>query len=136
MPIGNSQDWSKDSFITGQQVLDIISKAFTLTKLEKNKYDGPSLDYRLSNGAKIGIITPLSNHFCGSCDKLRLTSDGKLRPCLLSDAEIDLFPTIKQKNTEKLLNLVEDSLNIKNWSHHIADCQSISFNRTMSKIGG
>jgi len=48
MPIGNSQDWSKDSFITGQQVLDIISRAFTFTKLEKHKYDGPSLNYRLS----------------------------------------------------------------------------------------
>jgi len=101
MPIGNSQDWSKDSFITGQQVLDIISRAFTFTKLEKHKYDGPSLNYRLSNGAKIGVITPLSNHFCGSCDKLRLTADGKLRPCLLSDAEIDLYATIKQRNNLK-----------------------------------
>lgn len=136
MPIGNSSEWSKHSVISGKEILDIISEKFTITKLEKHKYEGPSLDYRLSNGAKIGIITPVSNHFCGSCDKLRLTADGKLRPCLLSDNEIDLREAIKGRDTYKLLNLIKESLKIKDWTHHVSDNESIKFNRTMSHIGG
>ncbi|MCA1926845.1 MAG: GTP 3',8-cyclase MoaA [Calditerrivibrio sp.] len=136
MPIGNSIEWSKDSVVSGREILDIISEKFTITKLEKHKYEGPSLDYRLSNGAKIGIITPISNHFCGSCDKLRLTADGKLRPCLLSDNEIDLKKAIRERDTDKLLSLIKDSLKIKEWSHKVSDHESIKFNRTMSHIGG
>lgn len=136
MPIGNSSNWSKDSVVSGREILDIISETFTLTKLEKHKYEGPSLNYRLSNGAKIGIITPVSNHFCGSCDKLRLTADGKLRPCLLSDNEIDLTEAIKKRDADRLLNLIKESLKIKDWTHHVADNESMRFNRTMSHIGG
>ncbi|MEF3255856.1 MAG: GTP 3',8-cyclase MoaA [Deferribacterales bacterium] len=136
MPIGNSKDWSKDSIITGKEVLDIVSNHFSLSKIEKNKFDGPSLDYKLSNGGKIGIITPISNHFCGSCDKLRLTAEGKLRSCLLSDKEVDLSQAIRERDYNKLMSLLKLSLDIKDWMHHIADCDQINFKRTMSKIGG
>lgn len=136
MPIGNSSEWNKNSIIKGKEILDKISEHFTLTKLEKHRFEGPALNYRLSNGAKIGIITPISNHFCGECDKLRITPEGKLRPCLLSDKEIDLREAIKNRNEEFFLQLIKESLNLKDWSHHIADCEKIKFSRTMSKIGG
>ncbi|MCX8084747.1 MAG: GTP 3',8-cyclase MoaA [Calditerrivibrio sp.] len=136
MPIGNFSEWSKDSIIKGKEVIDEIAKYFELKKIEKHKYEGPALNYRLSNGAKIGIITPVSNHFCGDCDKLRLTSDGKLRPCLLSDKEIDLNDAIKTKDEGSLIEKLKQSLEFKDWSHHLDDCSHRSFKRTMSKIGG
>ncbi len=136
MPIGNSNEWNKSSIIKGKEILDKISEYFTLAKIEKHIFEGPALNYRLSNGAKIGIITPISNHFCGECDKLRITPEGKLRPCLLSDREIDLKVAIKNRDEEHFLTLIKESLNIKDWSHHIADCDSVKFSRTMSKIGG
>jgi cyclic pyranopterin phosphate synthase len=136
MPIGNSKEWNKNSIITGKEVLDIISEHFSLTKIDKHKFEGPALNYKLSNGANIGIITPISNHFCGECDKLRLTPEGKLRPCLLSDKEVDLAEAIKNRDEERFLNIIKESLNIKDWSHHIADCDTFNFSRTMSKIGG
>ncbi|MGB9730825.1 GTP 3',8-cyclase MoaA [Calditerrivibrio nitroreducens] len=136
MPIGNSIGWNKDAIIRGKEILDIIREHFSLTKIEKHKFEGPALNYKLSNGARIGIITPISNHFCGECDKLRITPDGKLRPCLLSDREIDLTYAIKMRDEDLFLKKIKESLDIKDWSHHISDCESIKFNRTMSKIGG
>ena len=95
------------------------------------------LNYKLNNGGTIGIITPMSKHFCSECDKLRLTSDGKIRPCLLSDKEVDIKEIIKERNEEKLINKIIESLNLKKNQHNITDMeQKYDFKRTMSKIGG
>lgn len=137
MPIGNSVDWKKDNIITGDEILDRISKQFTVKPIKRLKNAGPAVNYQLSNGAKIGVITPISNHFCSDCDKLRLTSDGKIRPCLLSDNEIDISEFIKQKDQKALKTALLESLNIKDDQHHIQDGNDDDkFKRTMSKIGG
>jgi cyclic pyranopterin phosphate synthase len=137
MPIGNKIEWKKENIITGSEILKIISKKFQYEPLKKEMYEGPAVNYRLSNGAKIGIITPISNHFCSECDKLRLTADGKLRPCLLSDNEIDLFEEIRKRDIDGLKKKVVASLKLKSLEHNITDdlC-SDDFKRTMSKIGG
>ncbi len=85
----------------------------------------------------IGIITPISKHFCSECDKLRITADGKIRPCLLSDNEIDIKKAIKDKDKEMLIKQIMQSLNIKHNEHNITTGeQNHDFKRTMSKIGG
>jgi len=137
MPIGNKIEWKKGNIITGSEILKIISEKFQYEPLKKEMYEGPAVNYRLSNGAKIGIITPISNHFCSECDKLRLTADGKLRPCLLSDNEIDLFDEIRKRDVDGLKKKIVASLKLKSLEHNITDeiC-SDDFKRTMSKIGG
>ena len=88
-------------------------------------------------GGIIGIITPISKHFCSECDKLRITADGKIRPCLLSDNEIDIKKAIKDKDKEMLIKQIMQSLNIKHNEHNITTGeQNHDFKRTMSKIGG
>lgn len=137
MPIGNSSGWKKENIITGSEILDIISKKYSIEQIKRNSNEGPAVNYRLSNGAKIGVITPISNHFCGDCDKLRLTSDGKIRPCLLSDNEIDIHSMIRNKDKKALKQALEKSLNLKEEKHHVdSENKNEKFKRTMSKIGG
>ncbi|MDK2791509.1 MAG: 3,8-cyclase [Deferribacteres bacterium] len=137
MPIGNNVEWKKEHIITGDEILKIISKKFTYEPVKKGNFEGPAVNYRLSNGAKIGIITPISNHFCSECDKLRLTADGKLRPCLLSDNEINLFDEIKSRDFAGFKEKIKESLKLKELDHNITnDGCTAKFKRTMSKIGG
>ncbi|KAA0257664.1 GTP 3',8-cyclase MoaA [Deferribacter autotrophicus] len=137
MPLESSMEWKKENIITGKEILEKISKKYELKHLEKENLSGPSDNYLLSNGAKIGIITPISNHFCATCDKLRLTADGKLRPCLLSDYEIDLKPAIINSDAELLLKLIQDSLHLKAEKHPVdCDLANKRFGRHMSEIGG
>lgn len=137
MPIGNNFEWKKENIITGDEILNIIKKKYDIEKVEKSSMSGPAENYKLSNGAVMGIITPISNHFCNECDKLRLTADGKIRPCLLSDNEIDVATAIRSKNEKVLFELLKESLNIKEEHHHISiDKKGEAYKRTMSKIGG
>jgi cyclic pyranopterin phosphate synthase len=85
----------------------------------------------------IGIITPISNHFCSECDKLRITADGKIRPCLLSDAEIDLKKVIREGNRDDVKHAIIEALNLKDKEHTlVSEKRNEGYKRTMSKIGG
>ncbi|WP_027399750.1 GTP 3',8-cyclase MoaA [Anaerovorax odorimutans] len=88
-------------------------------------------------GAKgtLGFISPLSRHFCGDCNKIRLTADGKLKPCLLSNAEIDLNEVLNQGNDEKLKDVIKDVILNKDEKHHL-DEGAAPIERDMNKIGG
>jgi cyclic pyranopterin phosphate synthase len=136
MPIGNSADWKKDNIIYGAEILKIITDRYEAEPLPHKAGAGPAKNYKLSNGATIGIITPMSEHFCNSCDKIRLTSDGKIRPCLLSDSEIDITDAASRRDTNALKELLIRSLSLKEAEHSIKSDSKEKFSRTMSKIGG
>ncbi|MDR0454955.1 MAG: GTP 3',8-cyclase MoaA [Deferribacteraceae bacterium] len=136
MPIGNSADWKKENIITGSEIIKIIGEKYNVTPLPKKPDTGPAKNFKLSNGAEVGIITPMSEHFCSTCDKIRLTSDGKIRPCLLSDREVSIADAAKTGNKELLIRRVKESLNMKNTEHTIETDRRGLFRRTMSKIGG
>jgi len=137
MPVGNFGEWKQENIIYGKDIVDIIKSRYELTELKKIKFGGPAKNYELSNGAMIGVITPISNHFCNECDKLRLTSDGKLRPCLLSDAEIDLKESIINKDRDGLKKAIAEGLSIKDKEHKVlSEKRDDGYKRTMSKIGG
>ena len=85
MPIGECAGWDKAHFIPGQAVLDRIPG------LEQVGTDGVSLLYRIPGyQGTVGLINPISQHFCPNCNRIRITSDGKLKPCLHSAGEIPL----------------------------------------------
>jgi len=137
MPVGNFSEWKEENILFGKDILNIIKTKYELKEIKKAKLGGPAQNYELSNGAMIGIITPISNHFCHECDKLRLTADGKLRPCLLSDQEIDLVPAIKKGDKDALRELIIKGLNIKDQEHKVlSEKRNDGYKRTMSKIGG
>ena len=101
--------------------------------------NGPARYYRLG-GAKgtIGFVTPLSEHFCHHCNRLRLTADGKLKPCLLSDQEFDLKKALRAGATdEHLLELFNRTVEAKPEGHKLEQNQgNAEVRRRMSQIGG
>ena len=136
MPIGNVAEWSDKSIVKGDEIIERLAK-FQPEKMARDKNTGPAVNYRLNNGGIIGIITPISKHFCNDCDKLRLTSDGKIRPCLLSDNEIDLMPALKNRDKDGVINAIMQVLGSKHKEHNVStDKEQKQFRRTMSKIGG
>lgn len=136
MPIGNSHEWNEKSIVTGSEIISRLEK-FEPVQLKRDENSGPAVNYKLNNGATIGIITPISNHFCSDCDKLRLTSDGKIRPCLLSDKEIDIKGILKERNKDELINVIKSTFKIRDKEHSVSTKdEKVEFKRTMSKIGG
>lgn len=94
---------------------------------------GPARYYRFA-GARgtIGVISPLSHHFCGECNRLRLTADGRLRPCLFSDEELDVRSALRAGDDEAVRATIERALGMKPESH----AMRIGTERRMSQIGG
>jgi cyclic pyranopterin phosphate synthase len=141
MPIGQNDRWHNDKCVTAGQIQEIIEREFGPLKPYTEKQSaGPSTNYQLS-GARgvVGFISPISKHFCASCRRLRLTADGKIRPCLLSDTEIDLKSPLRggcdDRELERMLRL---ALEIKPEQHYINTNNQppARFRRTMSRIGG
>lgn len=137
MPIG--RQLSSDSrFVSAGEVRRRIESA--LGKLEPAKMGvggGPARYYRL-RGARgtIGFITPISEHFCYRCNRLRLTADGRLRPCLLSDYEIDLrSPLRRGAGIEEIRALIVEGIGSKPPHHRLSEMVRPS-RRAMSEIGG
>jgi cyclic pyranopterin phosphate synthase len=85
----------------------------------------------------IGFINAISGHFCSTCNRLRLTADGKLRPCLFSDEEIDLKMALRQgKSDEELTSLLHSTIVNKPLGHAITEPSFKKCTRDMSMIGG
>ena len=99
--------------------------------------NGPARYYRFPGGAgTVGFITPVSEHFCFQCNRLRLTSDGKLRPCLLSDYEIDLKEPLRSgMSSSGLKELIELAARSKPLRHHITEGH-LPQGRPMTQVGG
>jgi GTP 3',8-cyclase len=114
--------------------IEQIGKLETVTSMKGN---GPAKYYRLP-GAKgtIGFISPVSEHFCFQCNRLRLTADGKLRPCLLSDNEIDLKDALRDINSpDKIREAIINAIKAKPKQHNLAN-GTFPKNRNMSEVGG
>lgn len=97
MPMGADSQWSKKHFLPAADLLAAVHKISPLTPCtEDPRAHGPARMYTIE-GAKgrLGFITPLSNHFCFSCNRLRVTSDGRLRTCLFADQEYNLLPALR-----------------------------------------
>ena len=139
MPVGNSQDWGEGfppenrRFVSATEMLERLS-ALDLERMDVPTSDGPAREYRI-RGAKgrLGFISPISNHFCSNCNRLRLTSDGFLRPCLLLDREINLRDALRRG--EDLLPLIEAAVREKPEGHELDQLISPS-SRHMFDIGG
>ncbi len=135
MPFGDST--SNARFVS---VSDMRKRIETLGALEpclSSVGNGPARYFRFP-GAKgtVGFITPVSEHFCFQCNRLRLTSDGKLRPCLLSENEIDLRKPLRSGiSLEALKHLIEEAAACKPLQHHLSEGQ-VPKDRPFSQVGG
>jgi len=126
MPSSNVDFWSPAKYMTTDEIKKIIEPLGPLTPVRVRK-KGPSKYFRFK-GAKgvLGFISALTHHFCHDCNRLRLTADGKLRPCLFSETEIDLRSALRRSTSDdEIERLLRLSIAVKPDGHRIGSRQNI-----------
>jgi GTP 3',8-cyclase len=92
--LGQEENWTRH-YLPSQEIMALCGQAGAMEPLPEEDLNGPARNFRYRNAVgMLGFITPVSQHFCANCNRLRLTSDGKLKPCLFSADEIDLMPAL------------------------------------------
>lgn len=140
MPIGSNGKWNEDRYVSSQEVKDKIEsfERLCLIPINRKEGGGPARMFRFEGAiGKIGFISPFSDHFCSSCNRLRLTADGKLRTCLFSDKEVDLKPSLREgHDNSRLERLIDSAISSKTERHHLGRKAPKKCSRNMSAIGG
>lgn len=141
MPVGEggatNSDWSHQVVTAAQIRTEIEARFGALEPVKPAIGGGPARYYRIAGAqGTVGFITPISEHFCVRCNRLRLTADGQLRPCLLCDDELDLRNLLRQgADAEEIRSLLVEAIERKPMSHDL-DGHVHPANRVMSEIGG
>lgn len=138
MPIGLVNCWRPDRFMPVSEIKAKIEAMAPLEPVQKTRLDGPAERYRFPSAkGEIGFIGAISRHFCRSCNRLRLTPDGALRPCLMSDEEIDVkTPLRKGCSVQDLEALFYQAVELKPLRPPMALHNNATGGRMMSRIGG
>ena len=142
MPMGRSNRDHGEHYLPMTQLIQKISAKYELEqlKVKKSKSAGPATIFRIKGGrGEVGFINPVSSHFCSTCNRLRLTADGRLRACLLKEEEIDLKKALSENCSDaELEGLIREAILLKP-KHHDLDCSDRHLkkcHRDMSEIGG
>jgi len=152
MPVGETDEgsgctsdvagWTREDSVPSEEVLEALSASGVAAGLGELmpvvREDapggwGPARYYRFADSqGTVGVISPLSHHFCGECNRLRLTADGRLRPCLFSDNELDVRTVLRTGTDEDVRAIIQEALRIKPEDH----AERVGTRRRMSQIGG
>src|SRR5680860_219709 len=134
----------ENKFISVQEIKEKLTKKYLLNPIKISTANGPAKYYQIKGSqGTIGFITALSQHFCKTCNRIRLTSEGKLRPCLFSNKEVDIKQSIRNAKTDDKIirskiirNNIEEAIIIKPEGHKLNNKFSNRDFFKMSKIGG
>ena len=131
MPLGESSGFAENKYLSNDEVLKRMPALVPLLEPDKT---GPAEYYQLP-GAKgrVGLINPISKHFCSECNRIRITTDGKIKPCLHSDYEIDLVALHQFGKTYQ--EILQQAIDEKPERHHIKEHEK-QLLRNMNQIGG
>ena len=145
MPIGSGEDcggcgWGLDDVVPAKEIIETINmqaQSIGLGSLQPTTATpdgwGPAQYYRFPDAqGTVGVISAISNHFCASCNRLRLTADGKIKPCLFSDTEYDIRSALRKGDKEEVLSVFETALSHKPSGHE----HRVGTRRMMSQVGG
>jgi cyclic pyranopterin phosphate synthase len=138
MPLDSSRAWLKELVVPGQEILRRLQARFDLEPVASDNPSETARRWRWKgSNAEIGIIAPVSEPFCGHCNRLRLTADGKIRTCLFSLREHDLRgPMRAGASDDELGQMLRDIVLQKEPRHYIGEPKFVQPERTMSCIGG
>ncbi|MBI5561928.1 MAG: GTP 3',8-cyclase MoaA [Deltaproteobacteria bacterium] len=139
MPFDTTEGWQRDKCISAKELKAMIETVEPLEPVLTTAGNaGPAKRFRFKDApGEVGFISPVSEHFCGSCNRLRLTADGKLRLCLFSDTEIDLRAPLRDGSSdEAVANVILRAAFEKPEKHLINENFFKKCSRTMSLIGG
>jgi len=127
MPVGECANWANSRFYSALSILQLAPE------LREIGTDGVSKKYILPGGiGSVGLISPISSHFCPTCNKIRITSEGKLKPCLHSSEEINL----RGLHGAELKEVIRNAIYGKPRKHELAEGEASAATRNMNEIGG
>jgi GTP 3',8-cyclase len=138
MPLDSARAWLKELVVPGREILARLQTRFDLRAIAPENPSSTARRWAFANGhAEIGIIAPVSEPFCGHCNRIRLTADGKIRTCLFSVTEHDLRALLRQGTADEgIARWLKDLVWGKEPRHHIGEPDFIPPSRSMSCIGG
>ena len=126
--------------LLASEIIDLLSAEFgPLVAVNDQDPRSPSLDFAYADGrGRVGVIASVSRPFCGRCDRLRLTADGKLRNCLFALGETDLRRLIRDPavTDEGIARAIGGNVDAKGFGHEINSAAFIQPDRLMHAIGG
>jgi cyclic pyranopterin phosphate synthase len=139
MPIG-AEAWERGKVVFAHEMLEVIEREVgPLMPAEDYDPRAPAMDFRYADGGgRVGIIASVSRPFCARCNRLRLTSDGKLRNCLFALDEVDVKPLLRKPGEDdaRLVDLIRENVWAKWEGHEINTARFVKPQRTMHAIGG
>jgi cyclic pyranopterin phosphate synthase len=137
MPLDADRAWTPEQVLAGEEIRAVIEEHWALEP-EPREPHATARVYRFADGrGRIGFINPVSEPFCGDCNRIRLTADGKLRTCLFSLGETDLRAPLRAGATDDdLEEVVREAVWRKELKHHVNDPGFVQPARSMSAIGG
>ena len=137
MPLDADQAWRGDDVLTGGEIRALIEEHWPLEEVPA-KPSSTARRFRFVDGAgEIAFVNPVSEPFCSTCDRIRLTADGQLRTCLFSRREWDLKTPLRDGSSdERLEQLIRFAIAHKELKHKINDPGFVRASRSMSQIGG
>jgi cyclic pyranopterin phosphate synthase len=137
MPLDADEAWRADEVLTGGEIRALIEERWPLVEIPA-KPSSTARRFRFADGAgEIGFVNPVSEPFCSSCDRIRLTADGRLRTCLFSRREWDLkAPLRRGSSDDELEALLRWAVQHKELKHRINEPGFVRASRSMSQIGG
>ena len=137
MPLDADRTWAPEQVLSGEEIRAAIQAVWPLEEVPREP-SATARVWRFADGkGKIGFINPVSEPFCGDCDRIRLTADGKLRTCLFSLGETDLREPLRTGASDAdLERIVRDAVWKKELKHRVNDPGFVQPVRSMSAIGG
>jgi GTP 3',8-cyclase len=137
MPLDADRQWTRDKVLPNAEIVRMIDEVYPLEPVGRERH-GTARRYRFRDGTgEMGFISPVTEPFCGDCNRIRITAEGELRTCLFSMNETDLREPLRAGATDaELEELIRDAVWRKELKHHVNDPGFVQPPRTMSQIGG
>jgi len=138
MPLEEGRLWTPEIVVTLREIVDRIGRVMPLVDVDPREASETARRYTFEDGVgEIGIIAPVSQPFCGACSRVRLTSDGKIRTCLFSQVEHDLYGRFRAgAGRDELRDYIHQVVQGKEARHHIGEPGFLKPSRSMVHIGG
>lgn len=136
MPAIKENNW-QSLVIPAQEILARIGGKYKCDPIPREDLAGPAREFRIEDGiGTIGVISPLSGHFCGNCNRIRVTSTGVAKGCLFSEEETDLKPYLRKYDPKGLLDALHRIVTGKPDMHRLTESQADHSPFCMARIGG
>lgn len=139
MPLDSGRSWKPETVVSETEIVAAICMRHAIEVADSSNIHSTSRNYRFTDGApgRIGVIAPVTRPFCGACNRLRVTAEGAVRPCLFSNTEWDIRPLLRRgASTDELAGFLIDSVWTKQAGHGIGGSDFSQPHRGMSAIGG